>query len=194
MCLVSKILCSSRDNVGNHSWKVVVREERRKTLRKRLDLAYRWLKIHKSKRPKMAPNLVECVTYVMDATSDLRTVPAVAESVRRKLASSCSDAISKTISVLNRLHQGSVPDHKLKSIAVGLLYLMRVGVSVMNVVALPAVPALRDLLPHENLLETMTGVKNKCITESENLCNQVLRSASMEELRKSMLADVACKM
>ena len=55
--------------------------------------------------------------------------------------------------------QGVVTDAKLKNTTIGLLYMMRQGIVVHDMVVLPKLPRLETLLPLENHLDLFFGVK-----------------------------------
>ena len=63
----------------------------------------------------------------------------------------------------------------LKSLAVGLLYLLRSGITFHNHVILPAVPEISSCIPSESKLEQYFGISSKVVTSIENECKLFLR-------------------
>ena len=73
---------------------------------------------------------------------------------------------------------------ELRMYVVGLIYLMRSGVSIYNIQVIPCVPYLVYLLPTENLLENIFAYKSKHITDIENKFKFFFRQMSHETLLK----------
>jgi hypothetical protein len=73
---------------------------------------------------------------------------------------------------------------KHTDLLVGMLYQMRVGVVVHGVVVLPRIPLLCYVLPAEQHLATLFGVRAKAISEAENVIKHNLRRLSIEHLSK----------
>jgi RNase P/RNase MRP subunit p29 len=59
-----------------------------------------------------------------------------------------------------------------------------------GVVVLPKLHRLREILPIESHLQTIFGVKGKCITETENTVKAVMRSVDRESLKGFGVAGV----
>lgn len=96
---------------------------------------------------------------------------------RRKLARQCTEAIAGHISMLHRIQMSAVVDYKMKQYITGLLYLMRQGVRTRGISILPRVPLLNRVLPQENHLTTMFAIRNKCITETENIVKDIIKNS-----------------
>lgn len=73
---------------------------------------------------------------------------------------------------------------ELRMYVIGLIYLMRTGVSIFNIQVIPCVEYLAYLLPTENLLENMFDYKSKHITDIENKFKFFFRQISHETLLK----------
>jgi hypothetical protein len=73
---------------------------------------------------------------------------------------------------------------ELRMYVVGLMYLMRSGISIYNIQVVPCIPHLVHLLPTENLLETIFDYKSKHITDIENKFKFYFRQMSHETLLK----------
>lgn len=66
------------------------------------------------------------------------------------------------------------------------LHLTRVPVSAMQ--------ALDSILPLENHLGIIFGVRAKCITETENVVKIILRNITKQQLINAGIAHVACRL
>lgn len=64
---------------------------------------------------------------------------------------------------------------RLRSLAVGLLYLLRSGIVFHSHVILPAVPEIASCIPSESKLEQYFGYSSKVVTSIENECKLFLR-------------------
>ena len=117
-------------------------------------------------------------------------------SEEERLAASklCSDIIHRHLCLINRVCRGVVTEAKLRSATVGLLYMIRQGIVVHEMVVLPRIQSLETLLPLENHLDLFFGVKAKCITETENVVKIVLRSITKQQLVDAGVTQVACKL
>jgi hypothetical protein len=110
---------------------------------------------------------------------------------REAVCTWCVDAIHRHIQLVNSMCKGVVTEVKLKTTAVGLLYMMRQGIVVHELVVLPKLPALEYMLPLESHLELFFGVKAKCITETENVVKIILRSVTKQQLIDAGVARAA---
>lgn len=122
---LTKVLCDNDRTHGKTRWLNVMLDEKQKTSKKRMDLTVKWMKTHKSNHPGISPNIIQCISTVMNNTRDLRVPTFPREEIRRRIASECSECISSMILTLNRLQPGCIPDHRIHAMSVGLLYLMR---------------------------------------------------------------------
>ena len=75
------------------------------------------------------------------------------------------------------------PVLKMHGFVVGLLYLMRNGMCICgNVVVIPRVQDLEDVLPSENQVHNLFKLSTKIITEVENIIKLALRPFTREQL------------
>lgn len=116
---------------------------------------------------------------------------------------------------MNSVCKGVITENKLQSATIGLLYLMRNGIVVHELVVLPRLQAsffsfllcrnlffskcvgmqvLEQILPLENHLSVLFGVRAKCITETENVVKIILRNISKQQLVNAGIAHVACRL
>ena len=95
---------------------------------------------------------------------------------------------------MNTVCSGIITEARLQNVTVGLLYLLRTGIIVHDMVVLPKLPILECILPLESHLGTFFGVRAKCITETENVVKIILRNISKQQLIDAGVAHVACKL
>jgi hypothetical protein len=91
-------------------------------------------------------------------------------------------AIAKTMKTVHSFGM-QLKEGEVQSVTVGMLYLMRQGVSFEDVEVLTGVAELGALLPAEGLLAGFFEIKSSTITESENRVKFALLSATRERLR-----------
>ena len=84
--------------------------------------------------------------------------------------------------MLHTIFPEIVQQSRLQGTVIGLMYLMRFGIIVKDIVVLPRLPTLHNTLPLETHLIQMFGMKGKVITETENTVQQVLKNLSINKL------------
>jgi hypothetical protein len=85
--------------------------------------------------------------------------------------------------MLRVIYPEIVQHSRLRGTVIGLMYLMRYGIIVKDVVVLPRLTALHSTLPLESHLQNVFATKGKVITETENTVKQVLKNLSINELQ-----------
>jgi hypothetical protein len=70
-------------------------------------------------------------------------------STRKKISERCTDAICHHLYFLTNVCSARISKSKLQVLCVGLLYILRNGLSMYGVVILPKIPILSALLPQE---------------------------------------------
>jgi hypothetical protein len=129
---------------------------------------------------KHAPNLlVACAELMHGLAQPLRRFDAAG---RKALVESVTRSILHAIGVLVYSFRMPLKDGELKTVGVGMLYLMRKGVVFEDVVILPAVGELARFLPSESMLSVFFDIRGRTITESENRVKFALRSATRARL------------
>lgn len=169
-------------------WHECMQQEAGKIIHKQKHCLFRVLKRYKKGQPGALPNVCDAASEMVHLTQGVRlsTLWLLEDDQaeeRRLVVQWCSSAICKHIQVLNCLLPGVVCDPRLNNFCIGLLYLMRNGVVMHGIVVLPQCRLLVKYLPLENYLAPVFKVRNKCITETENIVKNVLRNASYERLR-----------
>ena len=69
-----------------------------------------------------------------------------------------------------------------------------VSVCFFNQVKFHCWQVLEQILPLENHLGVLFGVRAKCITETENVVKIILRNISKQQLVNAGIAHVACRL
>lgn len=113
---------------------------------------------------------------------------------RQRICEWCVDMIHRHMCLMNTMCKGVITEAKLRSAAIGLLYMLRQGIIVHDLVVLPRLRRLEDILPLENHLEVIFGVRAKCITETENVVKIILRSVTKQQLLDAGVSEVSCRL
>lgn len=103
-------------------------------------------------------------------------------AARKAMVKPVSKCIVKVVGTLVHNFRMPLKEGELKSVTVGMLYLMRKGVMFEDLTVLPALSELRGYLPSENMLAAFFDIKSRTITESENRVKFALRTATRERL------------
>jgi hypothetical protein len=80
-----------------------------------------------------------------------------------------------------KLHMPTRPSD-MRDNVVGLLFLMRTGITVHDVCVLPRLPLLRFVLPIENMLPKVFDIQSKTVTDVENRYKMNIRQLSRQQL------------
>ena len=164
-------------------WEGCVKHEQNRGLHKKKLALVKYLKCYKKNNPGILPNIYQAACRVTNCTARMRTISVIDCKSRTALAIWCSVALCKHIHLLNSIGNGCISEPKIKNIAVGLLYLMRSGVTMHGIVLLPKCTILCKMLPLETQLETHFMTKSKVITETENLVKTIFRTTTVDSLR-----------
>jgi hypothetical protein len=95
---------------------------------------------------------------------------------------------------MNSMCSGMISEQRLQNSTIGLLYLLRNGIIVHDMVVLPKLQILESVLPLESHLQTFFSIRAKCITETENVIKIILRHVSKQQLIATGVAQVACRL
>lgn len=146
-----------------------------------------FIRVARNKKRENGTNLLDIFRYVMHETIASRRVIFLSHKDKERICTTCSRHIFCLLKTLHCefgvsfLRRG---EQKRQSIAVGLLYIMRTGITVRGVEILPSMPILKSILPHETLLQDFFRLRPKIITETENFIKAHLRIVSVHTLRK----------
>jgi hypothetical protein len=142
---------------------------------------------------KRVPNLCDLDAHLHYMLGGHRTPPqSVAASLRaRKI---CIEFAAVSITRLihfMRTHCTNVPSCvKQGGVVIGMLYMMRSGVTIDNITVLARIPELKSLLPLEQHLPTFFNVRAKVVTEAENVIKYNMRGVNHRSL--ALLAQTQC--
>ena len=145
-------------------------EEAARTLARCHALTIKSLKQHKMDAAAQDPPALPCLPSILaDTLHALR--PRQCARATPQLCRFCAHHIAKC---LRNLCLGGAQS-KRASLVIGLLYLMKQGLTIQNVQWLPRVPSLQQCLPHETCLEKMFKLSMKLVCETENEIKLALR-------------------
>lgn len=104
------------------------------------------------------------------------------DETRDNIAEICAHIITTFINNANNIIKNFMYNVSPKTFIVGVLYLLRVGLTAHHIVLLPEQRILTHILPSENLLHEFFDVKCKCITEVENIIKLQVRMLRLSQL------------
>lgn len=128
------------------------------------------LKLHKMETAGEEKRCLPCLPAILAQTMH-NVKPKHSLVASEELCRFCSQHITKCLLNLNLAGVQA----KRVSTVVGLLYLMKQGLTIQNVQWLPRVPSLVNCLPHETCLEKTFKLSMKLVCETENEVKLALR-------------------
>ena len=128
-------------------------------------------------------NLIDLCAATAHAMANIKAPRVMSAQWMNSLAHRCSEhAVFFCRTFLDTLNC-TPPAVKMHGFVVGLLYLMRSGMCIFgNIVIVPRVHDLEDVLPSENQVKTLFNLSTKIITEVENVVKLALRSVTRDQL------------
>ena len=163
------ILAQIMEIMVGSKWEHCANVETGKQIARRKATLFRYLKNFKMQNRGKIPNMAVAVCYMVNSSNNWRNLWLVSEEDRLNLCTWCAAQIIKHIMLLRSVSPEIVSTSRLRNITVGLLYQMRSGVIMHGVVLLPKSIHLCRVLPMEIFLESVFGIRSKCITETENI-------------------------
>ena len=146
-------------------------EEVARTLARCHTLTVKILKQHKmDTASRGGPPPLPCLPSILADTLHAPR-PRQCSRATPQLCRFCAQHITKCLLNLCLGHAQA----KRVSLVIGLLYLMKQGLTIQNVQWLPRVPSLQQCLPHETCLEKMFRLSMKLVCETENEIKLALR-------------------
>lgn len=140
------------------------------------------LRDFKRHTPGFLPIIPDMFNRTLVAMGNTRVPSRTSLPDRQILANWCTENIRHHLMMLHTIFPEIVQQSRLQGTVIGLMYLMRFGIIVKDIVVLPRLPTLHNTLPLETHLIQMFGMKGKVITETENTVKQVLKNLSINEL------------
>jgi hypothetical protein len=142
---------------------------------------------------KRVPNLCDIDAYMCSKLNGHRIPPQpVASSMqhREECVQFAATAICRLMNFM-RTHCRNIPScMKQGGIIVGMLYMMRSGVTIDSITVLPRIPRLKHILPLEQHLPTFFNIRAKVVTEAENVIKYNMRGVNPRSL--ALLAQTQC--
>lgn len=175
---VREILCSEKA--------VLCFEQERKTTDNKLKLLFtKVMRDYRVKNPYKPPDIFLLVSNFLINANNLKEISETFDVVQREhIAQKCSISITRFFYILENISPEIFNFLKKNILIVGLLYLMRTGLSIFDMGILPKIDSLISLLPIENNLMHFFQIKCKYITETENLVKLQLRKTCASKLRQ----------
>ena len=104
--------------------------------------------------------------------------------LREKVLQDIQQVLRHVLNMCRSQWHVNIKPLEIRIYIVGLVYLMRSGVVVHNIQVIPCFPILTYLLPAENLLQSVFGIKSKFITDIENKFKYFFRQIPVKNLIK----------
>jgi hypothetical protein len=123
-------------------------------------------------------DVFKCTARLAYQTRHVREPLILTEKNILKIAERCSSAIILLVNALE-LFPKNAKDTKLFPNIVGLLYVMRQGITSNNTALLSRVQILNHILPQENYIKHIFNVRSRVITETENMVKMAMRKLSI---------------
>jgi len=156
------------------------RLELRKFIQKRHQAMWRVLKQRKRDDPYRLPDLCSVVSEVAVLEPPPRGLIQILSGSSRRDAAAVVRQSSAGIAAgvmqiyrmgFRKIYQGN----KFDSMVIGMLYMLRTGLSAGDAFSLPTVPYINEFLPSETYLNSL-GVSNKVICDTENEIKSCIRA------------------
>ncbi len=173
-CIVANILAS---NVTRSCLQI----ENLRIQQRLQTLSVRVFKDFKARQTGRLPNLVLITTDIARRMQGIRICPLHFDvQLRRSVTDRCTAFLTRMINSLFLVCPTLLQATRFEYLVIGLLYLMRVGLSMNGVCLLPTVPELTLLLPLESMLFSCFNIRAKCVTDIENMIKLQLRGLSKQ--------------
>ncbi|EKX49316.1 hypothetical protein GUITHDRAFT_104844 [Guillardia theta CCMP2712] len=157
--------------------------EKNRMMLKHRQVMWKLLKDFKINNPGKVPRLCNIVTNMLHQCSKIRICyPEWDEEMRRSVASTASEYIVRFLNMLSQKFSTQLGMFKKNVLFIGIVYLMRMGITMQNVILLPKIHELQHLLPIEAHLKCYFKIKCKFITEVENLIKMCIRNLTNKEI------------
>lgn len=140
-------------------------------------------KQHDKGRLPIMPNLV--AQFYEEINSTPAVVGEVSALQRAEMCAICVRVIIQQIKLLQLVQPSLMQAQRIQGVIVGLLYLLRVGVTCKGICVLPRIAHLTKILPSESNLFEFFRIRSKCITDCENLIKHLLRTKPATMLKNA---------
>jgi hypothetical protein len=170
------ILIQSRESEN------AVREEKLRAAKKR---QFVFNRVARKMKLQGRANMLDIFSVMLHETGCIREPRLLTEKARQEVCTQCKIHVFRLLKLMFafkdvRGWKRSVT--KTKALILGIVYMMRTGVKVNDMIVLPHFEILADILPHESFLFNAFGVRAKIITETENLVKLTIRAIPMKNI------------
>ena len=131
---------------------------------------------------RLIANLVDktCVLRALEMAV-VATIPCMRQyntKIRQTTAVQCSFYIERLLAICRKIDKNCVKRAEFQAFVLGVLYLMRSGLTAYDVCLLPKTDNLKECLPYESNLLRYFGLRAKTLTDVENKIKFLLRQAN----------------
>jgi hypothetical protein len=209
MCHVQPHLNINEYNMKNNTMDVIMRtisdillskttqmsidNENNKINSKLRSICTRRLRVYHMDRK--VPNLCDLEAHLYCKINGHRLPPPSVEQShveRLQCAHRATAAISQLLQFMRTYCDPLPTCVKHGGVVIGMLYMMRTGVTIDDITVLPRITALKGLLPMEQHLLTFFNIRPKIVTEAENVIKYNMRNIPAHNL--ALLAQTQCIM
>ena len=158
--------------------------EFRKLVKRRTNI---FNKLAKMAKAHPNSNMISILSKTIHLSGNYRTPVFLPRATREAICLSCTPKIMRVLQLIRCNTDVSQCKHSIqrtKSLIIGLIYMTRMGVIWNNVVILAQVPMMQEILPQENALGAIFGVRPKIITETENFLKMNIRCTNFKDILK----------
>jgi hypothetical protein len=129
-------------------------------------------------------NVIDTLESVQALFSHNKLLATFAYDLRFSVSSDIVDSIMRVLNTCQMQWPKNIKPMEVKIYIIGLMYLMRSGVTIHNIQVIPCKPIILYLLPSENLLDPLFQLKSKYITNIENKFKYFFRQISPNTLQE----------
>jgi len=160
-------------------------QEKSRMQAKHRQVLWKLLKDFKIKNPNKVPRMCTIVAKMLFQCNKIRICcPDWNEDLRKRIAASSTEYIIRFLNMLSQKFRPQLSLFKNNILFIGIVYLMRMGITMQNVILLPKIHELQYLLPIEAHLKFYFKIKCKFITEVENLIKMCIRNLTNQEIEQ----------
>lgn len=130
---------------------------------------------------KTPPNMISLAEELAFSTQQFRQPAILSEDQLSGICQQCSTGITRLF-VLMKFLKSNTTETRIFTLTIGLLYMMREGITCNDSVLLPQMYILSRVLPLENAMPKLFNMRTKIVTETENITKMAIRKLSKLDL------------
>lgn len=158
-------------------------QEQIKIILKSRSHIFSYLKQWKIKNANSIPSLINVITNYLNQNVDTRSLyyDYFDHDQKVAIAKKCASSITHIINILTSSKLHNIGKVKQPGLIIGILYLLKNGVTYRGVIILPKIRGLEYILPMESHLACYFGIRCKTITEVENIVKLFVRNSNLQK-------------